>query len=80
MYDSVPAYIMLFFKFLSIILFVVGLVKSLLCLKKEEERIRKYFTELGILGLIYLSIIPLSMYLITFVEASYRKDAIFFMI
>jgi hypothetical protein len=73
MFDTIPAYIMVGFRMLAFCIFIGGIVKVTLSIKGEEHSIRRYFRELGLLGTIYLTFLPASMYLITFIDTKYRK-------
>ncbi len=73
MYDTIPAYIMIGFRMLGFLVFTGGIVKLLITVQASETAIRKYVIELGILGTIYLTFLPASMYLITYIDAKYRK-------
>lgn len=73
MFDTIPAYIMIGFRLLGFSIFLGGIVKVSLSIKSEDTNIRRYIRELGILGTIYLTFVPASMYLITFVDTKYRK-------
>lgn len=78
MYDTIPAYIMISFRLLGFLIFLGGSVKCLLSLKLQQHKMRKYFVELLILGTIYLTFIPMSLYLVKFIETKYRKEAMYF--
>jgi hypothetical protein len=73
MYDSIPAYIMVGFRMIAFIVFIVGVIRSLCCLKKEEKQFMKYFWQLALLGGVYLTFIPLGLILITYLETTHRK-------
>ena len=77
MYDTIPAYIMIGFRLLGFLIFIGGIVKLLITIKPTETAIRKYVIELAILGTIYLTFLPASMYLITYIDTKYRKEAIY---
>lgn len=72
-FDSVPAYIMIFFRLLGFCIFIVGVIRCFLKTKPEDSKIKKYFLQLGLLGTIYLTFIPSSLMFITFIESHNRK-------
>jgi hypothetical protein len=63
-FDTVPAYIMVFFRLVGFGVFVAGIIRSFLTLKNDQIKEFKYFIQLGILGTIYLTFIPISVVLI----------------
>lgn len=77
MYDTIPAYIMIGFRLLGFLIFIGGIVKLLITINPTETAIRKYVIELGVLGTIYLTFLPASMYFVTFIDTKYRKEAIY---
>lgn len=79
-FDSIPAYIMVFFRMIGFGVFATGIIRSFIKLKQDQKKAFKYFVELGILGTIYLTFIPLSLVLIEFIDSNNRKEGMFFFI
>ena len=79
MYDTIPAYLLVFFKSITIIIFIVGCIKTFYQSKKEPK-IRKFMIELLVLGGVYISSVPLVMVAVEYVPASSRKEWVFIVI
>lgn len=77
MFDTIPAYIMIGFRMLAFAIFIGGIVKISLNLKADETTLRRYVLELSILGTIYLTFLPASVYLVEFIDPKYRKDVMY---
>lgn len=79
-FDSVPAYIMVFFKLVGLVVFMIGVIRCIAKLKQDDGRVRRYFIQLGILGTLYMTFIPISLLLVNIVESHSRKEMMFFMV
>jgi hypothetical protein len=64
MFDTIPAYIMIFFRLLAYVIFVVGVVRSYVGLKSEQREVVGYFYRLALLGTIYLTFVPVGFVLV----------------
>jgi hypothetical protein len=73
MFDTIPAYIMIFFRLLAFSIFVYGVIRSYVKLKADQKQVISYFYKLAILGTIYLTFVPVGFVLVKSVEANYRK-------
>lgn len=71
---------MIFFRLIGFGIFSGGCIWSYIKLKPDESNIKRYLIYLLIIGTIFLTFIPFSMYLVQFVEFYYRKEVIFFSI
>lgn len=80
MFDTIPAYIMIGFRLFGFSIFLGGIIKVSLNIKAEDTGLRRYFTQLGILGALYLTFLPALIYLISFIDARYRKETLYFLI
>jgi hypothetical protein len=78
MFDTIPAYIMFFFRLLGFAIFAFGIIRSLVKLKKEQAEFKGYFWQLAALGGIYLTFVPVGFLVVRLVEASWRKEAMYF--
>jgi hypothetical protein len=67
MYDTVPSYILVFFKFVTIIVFVIGVIKSLIGLRKGQSKVRLFYMQIALIGFVYLSAVPTLIYLVSFI-------------
>jgi hypothetical protein len=72
-FDSIPAYIMVFFRLIGFGVFATGVIRSFINLKPDQKKVFTYFVQLTILGTIYLTFIPISLLLIQFIDSSSRK-------
>ena len=79
-FDSIPAYIMVFFKLIGFLVFIVGVLRCAFKLKQDDGRVLRYFIQLGILGSLYMTFIPISLILVNIVDSHSRKEAMFFMV
>jgi hypothetical protein len=77
MFDTIPAYIMVGFRLLAFAIFLGGIVKVALKIKADEPTVRRYVLELSILGTIYLTFLPASIYLVEYIDAKYRKEVMY---
>lgn len=73
MYDTIPAYIMIVFRLIGFAIFIFGVIRSLIKLKTTDQKYRKYFIQLTLLGTIYLTFVPVGFYVVRLVDAIYRK-------
>ena len=82
MYDTIPAYIMMSFRSVALIVFVIGIGKSWFDLNKNKnkEKVKRYLTQMTILGLAYMAFVPVGFIAMKYINTRYRKEAMFFMI
>ena len=81
MYDTIPAYIMLGFRMVGLIVFFVGIGNSWLTLKKKnDDRLKKYLIQMSVLGTIYLAFVPLGFIIVKYFDARYKKEGMFFFV
>jgi len=73
MFDTIPAYIMLFFRIMAFGVFIWGIIKSIVKVKAEDTKLRNYFQHLLVLGGLYLGFLPVGFMLISFMEAAKRQ-------
>lgn len=67
MYDAVPAYIMLGFRCITLIIFLVGLIITIVTIDKDHT-ITNYFVQLACIGGNYIIMIPLLMYIVNHIQ------------
>ena len=77
MFDTIPAYITVVMRMAGFVCFMVGSVRSLMNEKNGSSRVDSYFKQLLVLGTIYLTIIPMGMVLVSYVDSMYRKEVFF---
>jgi hypothetical protein len=71
MYDTIPAYLLIFFKMITLFVFIGGCIKTYLGTK--ETLIKRFVIQIFALGFFYLSSIPIIVLIIENVPASERK-------
>jgi hypothetical protein len=69
MYDAIPAYLLVFFKAITIIIFLFGCLKTYFQ-QKKDNKIRKFILQLFVLGGLYTSSVPLIMLAVEYIPAS----------
>lgn len=62
MYDTIPSYLLVFFKFLTIIIFLVGCIKTLYTTK--DNRVKMFMYEVLVLGSFYILTVPIVMLIV----------------
>ena len=67
MFDTIPAYIMLVVRFLTLCVFIYGSISSIVKLQPDETKLRTYFYHLIWLGILYLGFLPVCFGLIEFI-------------
>lgn len=77
MYDTIPSYILVFFRVISLAVFVGGIIKVYLNCKKNAK-IVNFLATYGLMGAIYFLTLPVIMLLATFINPSSRKQIVFF--
>lgn len=68
MYDSIPAYLLIFFKISTVIIFIVGCLKTYFSTK--DNLIKKFMIQIFVLGILYLSSIPLIIIIVQVIPAA----------
>ena len=71
---------MIFFRLVSFAIFSVGIIRSFIKLKKEDKLIFRYFLQLTIVGVVYISFIPVVIVLVRLVDSEYRKEVMFVLV
>ena len=77
MYDTIPSYILVFFRVISLAVFVGGIIKVYLSCKKNIKVVN-FLATYGAMGAIYFLTLPTVMLLATFISPSSRKQIVFF--
>lgn len=70
------------FRSVALIVFVIGIGKSWFDLNKNKnkEKVKRYLTQMTILGLAYMAFVPVGFIAMKYINTRYRKEAMFFMI
>jgi hypothetical protein len=80
MYDTIPAYIMIGFRCVGLLVFFFGIGQSWLTLKNKPEdvKIKRYLVQMSILGTVYLAFVPIGFIIVRYVGTRHKKEAMFF--
>lgn len=78
MYDTIPAYLLVFFKCITIIIFLVGCIKTIV--QTKDKKIKSFGIQLLVLGGLYISSVPLIMLAVEYIPPSARKEWVFILI
>ena len=75
MYDTIPAYIMIGFRIVGLIVFGVGIGWSWYNLKKDQDKtkVQKYLIQMTILGTVYLAFVPIGFVIVRYVSTRNKK-------
>lgn len=77
MYDTIPSYLLVFFRVCTVLIFIIGIIK----LYKESTKnvkIISFLANFGLMGGIYFLSLPAIMLLATMMPISSRKQIVFF--
>lgn len=80
MYDSIPAYIMIGFRCVGLVVFLVGIAQCWLQINKSSNKAKltNYFYQLTTIGFIYMTFVPIGFVAIRYVGNRYKKEVMFF--
>lgn len=76
MHDTIPSYLLLAFRMMSLFIFVVGIFMTYRGNKKSEP-IQSFLMKIGFVGTIYFLSLPVMMLWCTMIEVSERRWVIF---
>lgn len=79
MFDTIPSYLLVFFKFVSELIFLGGCIKTIISTKNNKQ-VKNFMFEILILGTLYISSVPLIMLIVQYIPASARKEWVFIVI
>jgi hypothetical protein len=77
MYDSIPSYILIVFRVLTVLGFLIGIIYQMMK-NIKNKKIVKFIISFSCLGFSYFLSLPATMYLVTFLPPSSRKQVVFF--
>lgn len=80
MYDTLPSYMLVFFRVVTVLIFVIGLVKLCFydCKKSRNKQIISFLANFGFMGAIYFLSLPAIMLMANFLPFASRKQIVFF--
>lgn len=73
MFDTIPAYIMIMFRMMIFTIFIYGDIRSYAKTVNGENKMKKYFIHLGVMGTIYMVIVPVAFMVIELIEEEQRE-------
>lgn len=76
MYDTIPSYLLVFFRVCTVFIFVVGLIRLYLENRKNQS-ILAFLTNFGFMGSIYFLSLPAIMLIAVVLPVSSRKQIVF---
>jgi hypothetical protein len=76
MYDSIPSYMLIFFKLIAVIAFIIGLYQ-LLSKNRKDGPILKFMINFSCLGFVYFLSLPVMMIFVAYMAPSSRKQVVF---
>ena len=76
MHDTIPSYLLLAFRFMSLFIFIVGIFMTFRANRKSEP-IQDFLIKIGFVGTIYFLSLPVMMLWCTMIEVTDRKWVIF---
>lgn len=76
MYDTIPSYLLVFFRVCTVFIFVVGLIRLYLENRKNQN-ILGFLTNFGFMGSIYFLSLPAIMLIAVVLPVSSRKQIVF---
>lgn len=76
MHDTIPSYLLLAFRIISLLVFVLGIFLTLKT-NKKNERISEFMIKIGIAGTIYFLSLPVMIFGCRVVEIASRKWIVF---
>lgn len=79
MYDTIPSYLLIFFRVIALGVFVGGIVKVSLGNLKNTQMIN-FLIRFGIMGVLYFLTLPAVVFLASFLSPSSRKQIVFFIV
>lgn len=71
MYDTIPSYLLVFFKFITILIFAGGCIKTIY--QSKDSRVKNIIYEILILGSFYILSVPGVMLAVEYIPQSQRK-------
>lgn len=71
MFDTIPAYLMIFFRIMVFCLFIYATVRSFA--RCPEKKMKKYFIHLGVLGTAFIIVVPVAIFGIELIEEEHRE-------
>lgn len=78
MYDTIPSYLLVFFRVINVIIFSIGLIFLYSSNSSKNIQMVKFIGNFSLLGAAYFLSLPAIMLLATFLPASSRKQIVFF--
>ena len=77
MYDTIPSYLLVFFRVCTVVIFAIGIIRLYLSSSKNAQLI-SFIANFGFMGAIYFLSLPGIMLLASFLPVGSRKQIVFF--
>ena len=78
MYDTIPSYLLVFFRIVTVIIFFIGIVKLYFYDCAKNNAARSFLGNFGFMGGIYFLSLPAIMLIANLLSFSQRKQIVFF--
>lgn len=78
MYDTIPSYMLVFFRIVTVIVFTIGIAKLYFYDCKKNKQIIGFLANFGFMGGVYFLSLPAIMLMANFLPFTSRKQIVFF--
>ena len=78
MYDTIPSYMLVFFRIVTVITFAIGIIKLYIYDCKKNKKVISFLANFGFMGGIYFLSLPAIMLIANFLPFTERKQIVFF--
>lgn len=78
MYDTIPSYLLVFFRIVTVIIFAVGIIKLCCYDCKKNKQAISFLANFGFMGGVYFLSLPVIMLIANFLPYTSRKQIVFF--
>lgn len=68
MFDTFAGYIMIAFRVIFYLVFIIGIIRSYIKLSSKHNKLRSFYSKLFLFGTVYLTLLPVGMYLLESVD------------
>ena len=75
MYDSIPSYLLVFFRLATVLVFIIGIIKSYR--ETTDTKTSSFFYTFGLIGVAYFLSLPLILVLVEFSSIENKKIFVF---
>lgn len=79
MYDTIPSYLLVFFRVLTVLIFIIGIVRSI-SENRSNKKISDFFFKFGLFGSAYFLALPVIVIIAEMIVTSHRKIYVFVLV